>query len=108
VTVFDAGPIKIKDANVDFFKSVEQNVLAQTWQWISIRNKPSIKRRSETPPAKTRPKKPHNYRENATTIRTTSKKTANSRELALGLLWNNSPNTGKTQLLPIENSEPPN
>jgi hypothetical protein len=55
---------------------------------------------AKTPPAKTRPKKSHNYREKGTFNWTTFKKTANSRELALGLLWNNSGNPEKTPLLP--------
>jgi hypothetical protein len=64
--------------------------------------------KSKTPPAKTRPKKPYNSRENGTTKRTTLKKTANSRELALGLLWNNSGNPENSQLVPTENREPMN
>jgi hypothetical protein len=47
--------------------------------------------------AKTRPKNRHNYRENSTLKRTTPKKTLDSRELALWLLWNNSGNTENSQ-----------
>jgi hypothetical protein len=50
-------------------------------------------------PGKTQPKKHHNSRENDTAKRTTRKKTTNSRELALGLLWNNSGNPGNMPCL---------